>query len=66
MNSINGRESVHAQCYECAKCERPKIKTGGSRFHCAFLNAEFETWHLDVPTECPCHGRGWEPKKRVK
>ena len=66
MNSINGRESVYAQCYECTKCERPKIKTGGSRFHCAFLNAEFETWHLDVPTECPCHGRGWEPKKRVK
>jgi hypothetical protein len=63
MKNIIGRESVHNQCYECTNCEPPKIETGGSRFHCAFLNKEFGTWHYDIPTECPCSGRGWKPKK---
>ena len=63
MKNIMGRESIHNQCYECANCESPKIKEGGSRFHCSFLNKEFGTWHYDVPTECPCGGRGWWSKK---
>lgn len=63
MKNIMGRESVHTQCYECDNCKPPKIKTGGSRFHCAYLKEEYGTWHYDVPTECPCGGSGWMPKK---
>ena len=64
MKNIIGRESIHNQCYMCTNCQPPKNIVYGSRFCCSFLNdKEFSTWHLDVPTECPCCGRGWSPKK---
>lgn len=66
MSNIMGRESVHKQCYECANCEPPKIKEGGSRFRCSFLKREFGTWHYDVPDECPCEGLGWCEKGETK
>lgn len=59
MRNIMGRESPNPQCWECANCELPKVREGGSRFFCTFLEREFGTWHYDVPDECPCKGRGW-------
>ena len=65
MRNIIGRESIHRQCYECSHCQPPKNIIYGSRFCCSFLNdKEFDTWHLDVPIESPCGGRGWNPRQR--
>lgn len=67
MRNIIGRESIHRQCYECSHCQPPKNIIYGSRFCCSFLNdKEFDTWHLDVPIESPCGGRGWNPKQGDK
>ena len=61
-NSIMGRESINKQCYECANCGEPTAGWDGSKFRCAFLGKDFNTWHYDVPNECPCKGKGWKPK----
>lgn len=67
MKKLIGRECACKQCYMCTHCQPSKNIIYGSRFCCSFLNnKEFDTWHLDVPTECPCGGRGWEPKKNNK
>lgn len=62
--SIMGRESINKQCYECANCKKPTAGWDGSKFRCAYLGKEFGTWHYDVPNECPCKGKGWEPEKK--
>lgn len=62
--SIIGRESINKQCYECANCKEPTAGWDGSKFRCAFLGKDFDTWHYDVPNECPCKGNGWAPKEK--
>lgn len=62
--SIMGRESPNKQCWECANCKEPTAGWDGSKFRCAFLGKDFGTWHYDVPNECQCKGKGWEPEKK--
>ena len=63
--SIKGRESPNKQCWECANCKEPTAGWDGSKFRCAYLGKDFGTWHYDVPNECPCKGKGWEPEKKA-
>lgn len=64
-----GRESPNPQCYECLNFGGPSPHTPykhGSAFYCAFLKKDYETWHMDVPDECPCKGEGWKPRMPYK
>lgn len=57
--NIAGRESPNRQCYECANCSGCRSNWGGSSFHCDFTGKDYHTWHMDVPNEAPCKGKGW-------
>ena len=58
------------QCWNCKHCLHTKevyLKYRlGSAFLCDVTGGTYDTWHLNVPEECPCRGEHFAPVEECK